>query len=517
MNDEQRILLRMATAKDTAMTADVLARARLEVLPCADMTGLVRAFEGGAAAMVVCEEALVDADLPLLTDALAGQPTWSDLPILVLGRHGAASAALRRAVHGLPNHTVLEKPIRVATLVSAVSSMLRARQRQYQVRDLFEDLRRTDQRRSEFLATLAHELRNPLAPIRTSLALLSSGRLDAAAEARLHRITTRQVDHMVRLVDDLLEVSRVSRGKVQIEGLPVRLGSVVGEAVELCRPMIAAAGHKLTIDVEGPGPLVRGDAVRLVQVFSNLLNNAAKYTPPHGQLGIRVRESEGMAVVEVRDNGIGLSTGMLDAIFDIFVQEDDGAKLAQGGLGIGLTLVRSLIELHGGSVTASSEGRGHGALFTVRLPLLSTGSAGHDAGPPHPSASKAQLELNVLLVDDNRDAADSLGMLLEAAGARTTVAYSGAQALELSQGQSIDVAILDIGMPEMDGCQLAQRLRERPDASRLTLIALTGWGQERDRQRLATAGFQHHLLKPVKIEELIRLLQGVPSEIAPRG
>lgn len=517
---ESRVLLRMATSKDAVITGGVLAKAGIEALACADMAGLMHAQAGGAGAILVAEEALAEADLQTLAATLGQQPAWSDLPVVALARHGSGTSAMARAIEQLPNISVIERPLRVAALVSTLRSTLRARQRQYQVRDLLENLRQTDQRKTEFIATLAHELRNPLAPIRASLTLLSSGRLDESAQARSYQVIRRQVDHMVRLVNDLMEVSRVTRGKVDLEWKPLPLGEALAEAVELSRPLIEAAGHRLSIELETQPLVVAGDRVRLVQVFANLLNNAAKYTPAAGRLALRAYREGASACVEVADNGIGLAPAMLPSIFEMFVQAPGASKAAQGGLGIGLTLARSLIERHGGSIEASSGGLDQGTTFRVCLPLVvapgaaAARSATASSVSPSNTSGGARSELmplTVLVVDDNRDAADSLRELLRLQCAEVLVAYSGEQALALAARQPVDVAVLDIGMPDMDGYELARRLRALPATQASALIALTGWGQDRDREQLATAGFDRHFLKPADPDALEAALREVAA------
>jgi len=504
---EGRVLLRVATARDARMTRDVLARAGVDAWACADMAELIRELARGAGALMVAEEALVKADQAALAAALAAQPPWSDVPVLVLARQGADSDALAAVMSQLPNATVIERPARVTSLVSAARSTLRARQRQYELRARLEELHRADRRKTEFLATLAHELRNPLAPIRTTLALLAGRPLDPAALGRHHDLMRRQVEHMVRLVDDLMDVSRVTRGRVDLQFVPVRLGVVLGDAVELSRPLIDAAGHAVDVDVADEPLQVRGDAVRLTQVFANLLNNAAKYTPPGGRVGVSARRDGAHAVIEVSDTGIGLVPDMLTAIFEMFVQVSGSSRAAQGGLGIGLTLVKTIVELHGGSVTATSAGLQQGATFTVRLPLEA--AAANPRSPAQGAADWADgsVDRTVLVVDDNRDAADTLAELLRAMGAEVAAAYSGAEALRLVADRRFDLALLDIGMPVMDGCDLARHVRTLPGGRAMTLIALTGWGQDGDRQRMASAGFDRHLLKPVGAEDLAALLR----------
>jgi signal transduction histidine kinase len=332
-----------------------------------------------------------------------------------------------------------------------------------------DDLREADRRKDEFLATLAHELRNPLAPISNSLHIFRMAGIQDPTVERVVEMMERQVQHMVRMVDDLLEVSRISRGKIELRRERTELASVLRNAVETSLPLIEGARHKLTVDVpEQPLPL-DADPVRLAQVFANLLNNSAKYTPEGGEITVRVGMEQGMAVIRVRDNGEGIPERMLNRVFNMFTQVNTGSR-AQGGLGIGLTLAKTLVHLHGGTIEASSEGEGRGCEFTVRLPLAQE----QPLVAGQPSASQGSQEpprlRRVLVVDDNRDAADSLGM------------------------------------PGMNGLEVARRMREDPDARGITLVALTGWGQREDRRRTTEAGFDYHLVKPADVGMLQSIL-----------
>ena len=510
----ERVLLRLATPKDAELTCAVLARAGIAALACDGLGSLVDELAQGAGALMLAEEAFSEPACARLAEWLAAQPPWSDISVILVARHGADSAAVAQVMESLPNVTVIERPVRVSSLVSAVRSTLRARLRQYEVRGLLDGLHAADRRKTEFLATLAHELRNPLAPIRTALTLLQDHRPDAQSIGRHLDVMRRQVDHMVRLVDDLLEVSRITRGKVRLQRVAVPLDSVIDDAVELSRPLVEAAGHRLVLERAGEPLVVDGDPVRLTQVFSNLLNNAAKYTPAGGWLRLSCTREGREAVLRVADSGTGIAPEMLGSIFDMFVQVSGTDRAAQGGLGIGLTLVKSLVELHGGRVEAASAGLGCGATFGVRLPLAQA-QAQAPAGVAQPASRCGRAVpqagvASVLVVDDNRDAADSLAELLRALGMRVQVAYDGEDALRAVLAEPVDVAVLDIGMPGMDGCELAQRLRQQPGLEGLALIALTGWGQDGDRERFASAGFDHHLLKPVEAAALLNLLQRVP-------
>ncbi|WP_232061945.1 hybrid sensor histidine kinase/response regulator [Variovorax sp. PBS-H4] len=503
---DERILLRTATSRDAAMASAVLHRAHFVSHVCEDMGSLVQQLSRGAGAIMLAEEVLVGPALVELTGALGAQPPWSDVPVLVLARQGADSRAVANAMDEFANVTVIERPMRVAALVSAVRTALRARRRQYELRSLLEGLRDADQRKTEFLATLAHELRNPLAPLGTALSLLSRKKPPPEESVKYYELMSRQVEHMVRLVNDLMEVSRITRGKIELHLGPVLLDAVIEDAIELSRPLFDRAGHSLTLELGADPLVVRGDAVRLTQVFSNLLNNAAKYTPPGGRVTVTARQEGRQAVVAVSDTGTGLAPDMLKSIFEMFVQVSGTSREAQGGLGIGLTLVKSLVELQGGSIDATSEGLGRGATFTVRLPLAKSTSVSRRRSRVSQDGWAPSIEGTILVVDDNRDAADSLAELLGTMGATALVAYGGEEALQLAREHEIDIAVLDIGMPGMDGCELARHLRAGPRGADLKLIALTGWGQQGYRDRIAAAGFDHHLLKPLNLSEFMALL-----------
>jgi signal transduction histidine kinase len=577
---ETRILLRATTARDAVLAHDVLARAAIEAHACADLREVVQELHRGAGGLMLAEEAFAGPGVEPLMSALAAQPAWSDIPLLVLARHGANSRTIDEIGRLFGNVTLIEQPVRVAALVSVARSALRARERQYQMRTMLDGLAEGDRRKDEFLAMLAHELRNPLAPITTTLALLEAEAPGSSDIGRYHHLIRRQVEHMTRLVDDLLEVSRITRGKFELQVVPIALAEILEDAIEISRPILDARRHTLTVDA-GAAIWIEGDPIRLTQVFSNLLNNAAKYTPPGGRVRISVRREASDAVIEVADNGIGLVPEALEPIFQLFVQYNAASRGTLSGLGIGLTLVRTLVERHGGSVRAQSTGINQGSTFTVRLPLLQSwrarrpaagasaqpmaaqevaepgaqgapsggaapaavvgGSAGAGtvgtgmvgtgmvgsgiaapgsvgAGPMAPGAPAAAWTADglgsrgpqrvVMVVDDNRDAADSLAELLEIKGAAVLCAYDAEQALELARERQIDVAVLDIGLPGMDGCELARALRTGTGGSRLTLIALTGWGQDAERERIAAAGFDHHLVKPVETPKLLALLLG---------
>jgi PAS domain S-box-containing protein len=383
----------------------------------------------------------------------------------------------------------------------------KVRESEERLRLALDALRNSDQRKDEFLAVLGHELRNPLAPISNALQVLKLRGTDAAITERARAMMERQLEHLVRLVDDLLDVSRIMSGKVELRRERVELTTVIARAVETAQPAVDADGHELTLALSPEALWVNGDLVRLSQVMANLLNNAAKYTDKGGQITLSAAAEGEHAVLRVRDNGIGIKPELLPRIFDMFFQAERRTTDAQGGLGIGLSLVSALVELHGGAVEAHSDGLGSGSEFVVRLPLLAHEQA-DDSGlkPDAQSAGTPFPASRVLVVDDNIDAADSLGMLLRMQGQDVTVLYDAPSALAHAEANPPSVAFLDLGMPKMDGYELARRFRESPKLQNALLIAVTGWGQPEDRQRTHKAGFNLHVVKPVELDALRKVL-----------
>jgi signal transduction histidine kinase/DNA-binding response OmpR family regulator len=370
---------------------------------------------------------------------------------------------------------------------------------------LYKDVEQADQQKNEFLSMLAHELRNPLAPIRNAVTFLRlSGDSDPDVEWARDLID-RQVSQLVRLVDDLLDVSRITRGKIRLELQCLDLLSVVASAIETSRPLLDASAHRFTTSLSEEPLWVNADHARLSQVLSNLLNNAAKYTPEGGDISLVARREEHEAVVHVCDNGMGIPGEMLVGIFDLFTQVDRSLDRSQGGLGIGLTLVQRLVEMHGGRVEVASEGAGQGSTFTIRLPLVVHPTSRETSESPHPVTTPAN-SLRVLVVDDNVEAAESLGRLLRLEGHQIRIAYDGLTALEITAKFEPDVVVLDLGLPGIDGLEVARRLRGDPATNHLMLLALTGYGQEADHRRSAEAGFDHHFNKPLDFSALSQLL-----------
>jgi len=380
-----------------------------------------------------------------------------------------------------------------------------------------ESLREADRRKDVFLATLAHELRNPLAPIGNALQIMRMS-LDAAAHDKARGMIERQLRQLVHLVDDLLDVSRISQGKVELRKERIELSAVIANAIETSRPVIDAGRHDLVLSPGGgPEIVVDGDMTRLTQVVANLLNNAAKYTPSGGRITIAVRRDGDEAVVSVADSGIGIPVDRLPDVFEMFAQVDRLSGRSQGGLGIGLALVKRLVEMHGGTVSVASEGPGRGSRFEVRLPAEDAASARGADAATGPRRTASGHGARILVADDNRDSADSMAAMLSLMGFETAVAYDGDEALQVASAWRPHAAILDIGMPRLSGEEVARRLRASEHSRDMMLIALSGWGRDDDRRRTSEAGFDHHLVKPLDIDALVELLAAtdLDARVAP--
>jgi signal transduction histidine kinase/CheY-like chemotaxis protein len=374
---------------------------------------------------------------------------------------------------------------------------------------LVEDLRVADRRKDEFLATLAHELRNPLAPIRNGLEIMRLVGDDPKALSEARSLMERQVSHMVRLIDDLMDVSRITRDKLELRKERVDLSAVIQAAVDTSRPLIEASGHSLSVTLPDRPIAVDADATRLAQVFSNLLNNAAKYTQAGGLIALIAEIQGGVVVVTVRDNGVGIPAEMLPQIFDMFTQVDRTLERSQGGLGIGLTLVRRLVEMHRGSVEARSRGEGLGSEFLVRLPTAKSAPSSPSTGGEGNGSAEPMAARRILVVDDNADSARTLSRLLKLMGNETRMAHDGGEAIAVAEEYRPELMLLDIGLPVLNGYDVARTIRGLPWGRDVVIVALTGWGQEGDRRRSKEAGIDDHLVKPVDPSMLQRLLSGL--------
>jgi signal transduction histidine kinase/CheY-like chemotaxis protein len=505
---EERVLVLAPTGRDAELACEVLGRVALPCRQVARTDELCAEIADGAGVALIAEEALEPWSLNKLLSELGRQEPWSDLPLIVLARSSGENVLA--SLGPLSNATILERPVRVNTLISAVLAALRARRRQYQVRDLLRRQAEADRRKDEFLAMLGHELRNPLAAIRNALWVLDQVGSSNQQPVRQRRIIERQTRHLVRMVDDLLDVSRVTLGKISLHRQSVDLKEVTRLCVSELGIGALAASHELELAVESEQALVHGDPVRLEQVICNLLQNAIKYTPRGGRLKVRVGRDEGSAVVEVSDTGIGIPAEMLPKVFEPFTQIESSRKRSAGGLGLGLPLVRRLVELHDGTVEAASPGPGRGSTFTIRLPLKQPAAPAPGTGArPLPRAAAEPEGLDVLVIEDNPDGRESLRELLEIWGHRVEIAETGPDGLAQALARRHDVALIDIGLPGMDGNEVARGIRASQADSRqvsMPLIAMTGYGQPEDRLRALEAGFDTYLVKPVDPGDLSRLL-----------
>ena len=507
---EERVLVLTPTGRDAVLACQLLSTMDVPGVACASSAELFQEIAAGAGAVILADEALYPDTVEGLLAVLGEQPPWSDLPLIVFTRSGESSEQVLETLVPRGNATILERPVRLSTLVSAVKAALRARRRQYEVRGLLARQADADRRKDEFLAMLGHELRNPMAAIRNALWVLDEVGSQDEREVRQREIILRQTRHLVRMVDDLLDVSRVTLGKISLQRRPVDLRDVVERCLVELGIKSLARGNELDLAVETRTALVMGDPVRLEQVVCNLLQNAIKYTPRGGRLWVSVDIENIEAVFRVRDTGVGLSPGMLRTIFEPFVQVESSRQRSEGGLGLGLPLVRSLVEMHGGGVEARSDGPGQGSEFIVRFPLLSEDRRKPSSRRTPPTGTfslvKPAAGLHVLVVEDNEDGRESLRELLEIWGHRVSVAGSGPEGVEMAFSIRPEVALVDIGLPGMDGNEVARRIRSLLGGGEISLIAMTGYGQPEDRRRALQAGFDRYLVKPVDPAVLSQLL-----------
>lgn len=491
------VLIRAPSGRDAELTCAVLRRHGLAGEICATHADLCRRIEEEAACAIITEEALDRAAADQLAAILARQPPWSDFPLIVLSERSAAAS--RRSLDRLlplGNVTVLDRPVKSRTLVAAVHVALRGRRRQYTARGAIQE-------RDDFLAMLGHELRNPLAGVVLAADLI---RQTAPRHSDLDRhlgVIDRQTRNLTRLVDDLLDVSRVTTGKVVLQRECLSIDDVLQRSVQLIEPEARARSLEVELVPAGADARVDGDPVRLEQVFGNLLKNAVKYSLPGGRITVTARADLDTCTVSVRDTGIGMTGEMLQRAFDLFSQADSALDRSQGGMGIGLTLVKNLVELHGGAVEARSEGPGRGSELTVRLPRATPPAVVSRA--PEPVSQASRVALTVVVVEDNEDLRVTSQEVLQDLGCRVVVAADGRAGLARILEVRPDMALVDIGLPAMDGYAVAVEVRKQLGPSPV-LVALTGYGQPQDRERAFGAGFDAHLTKPVSFAALRELL-----------
>lgn len=490
--------LRQCASSGSADACLPLFQSGPDVLVWGDSAGIVIVvYVGSQPAAPV--RAAITALLPLLGAKLAGERA----ELAAAGLAAAASDSNRRS-RELNNALDASRRELQAAYQLAKKELVFRREAEARLRD-------ADRRKDEFLAMLAHELRNPLAPISMAAKILGMGKLTAERIKQTSEIIDRQIGHMTSLLDDLLDVSRVTRGLVTLKPEVHSIESIVNDAVEQARPLFDSRSQRLTLDLSAPAAKVQGDATRLVQILTNLLNNASKYTPRGGSIELGLTQDDTMVEIVLRDNGIGIDGKLLPHVFDLFVQGERSPDRVQGGLGLGLALVKNLVERHQGYVSAASKGPGAGSEFTVRLPRVH-GVA--QVVKPCELGSAAGTGKDILIVDDNVDAADTLSLFLSTLGHRLRVAYDGSTAIGMVEQSPPDVLLLDIGLPDIDGYELAGKLRALPKTADAILVALTGYGKPADRERALAAGFNEHLTKPVDSAALLRLLSSVPEQAA---
>jgi signal transduction histidine kinase len=497
---DKRILIYAPTGQNAKLAAKVFDASGIGNHVCHHADELMLELARGAGAVLTVEEAVASPALQALTQHIAAQPRWSDIPVLLLTKRGADSISVQHAVSKLGNVTLLERPIRISTLLSAARSALRARTRQYEVRD-------ADYRKDEFLASLGHELRNPLAPIRTSVGLLKHLYPDLNPVEKTYRVVERQIVHLTRLVDDLLDVARITSGKVVLQPTAVLLSDVVNHAVEISSALVESKKHTIEIHCPQQPVWLEADRARLVQSLANVLSNAAKFTLSPNKIIFNAVVEDNVVTFSIRDFGIGLERHSLSRIFDIFVQAQTSEGQAPSGLGIGLSLARQFTEMHGGTIKVHSEGLGRGSEFTMKLPIVVKNAQSLDKAQPAVTVmatprAKPIADSRILVVDDNQDACETLGALFEADGYQVARAYDGYQAVEVAKTTAPGIVVLDIGLPGIDGYEAARRIRDLPGGKDMLMIALTGWGQANDKRLAMEAGFDRHLVKPVDFDLL---------------
>ena len=487
-------VLVLAPGRDGTLSCRVLEQVGRHCRRCLDAAQLQQRLANGTGALLIAEEML---DAPLyawLVDFIAAQPAWSDLPVLVVAQDHKP-ALPPRAIEPLGNVTLLTRPMAMGDLTSAVATALRARERQLQVRQLLDQQAQEARRKDDFLAMLAHELRNPLSPVRYAAQALRKEAVSPRA-GRLMDVIERQVAHMSRIITQLLDVSRLTRGMIVLERAPLDLAVLARGCVQSRQEAAAARDIALTIEAGAP-VWIDGDGTRLSQVIENLLDNALKFSPAGSAVLVQVLVEDGWGRLEVRDHGDGLSAADLPLVFQPFVQADRTLDRAAGGLGLGLSMVKGLTELHGGHVEVHSDGLGQGSRFCVRLPRTEQPAAS-DPLPAPDNARSPAFGLRILLAEDNVDSADTLRLLLELSGHEVEVARDGNEAIAAARRRVPDLMLCDIGLPGMSGYDVARALRAEPALSGMRMIAITGYGTSRDREAALEAGFDGHFAKPIE-------------------
>lgn len=504
----------MPTGRDADLVRVTLAGVGISADTCESSEKLLAAFSESAGAVLIAEEAIEANALNDFIEALEAQPVWSDLPVMIFSSHSRNAERLVDKFGSRINVTMVERPIRVTMLISAVRGALRARQRQYQTRDLLAQLEQADKQKDLFLATLSHELRTPLNSILGWIQILRTRELEPSEIDRAMEVIERNAKGQSEMISDILFVSRIITGKLEIKHEPINVSEVIDTVVEMIRPSAEAKALELTIDSSEYEPVpVEGDAERLQQVFLNLLTNAIKFTPEGGKIEIRLRRVGSDVVFEISDTGQGINPQFVPYVFERFRQADSTYTRRIGGLGLGLAIVRHLVELHGGTVTAHSDGKDRGSRFSIKLPIADSKrftpvSNGAFATEISPEVSSQVNGMNILLVEDDKDSRDMLEMVLSIYGIKVESAESAAEAVEKVKKLRPDVLVSDIGLPGEDGYDLIRKIRGLPqrEGGKTPAIALTGYVSVQDRKLALDAGYQDHIPKPVNPNILLELL-----------
>lgn len=508
------ILIVAPTGRDAELMCTQLNAAGLRCETCPDLFDLCRRIPEGLAAIVATEEAFPPERMHELAATLGAQPPWSEIPLIILTSAPSLEQKARSfdVLARRTNVTLIDRPVRIKSLVSAAQSALRARQRQYDVRDLMRQLEDRINERDRFLAVLGHELRNPLGAI-----LLASQMTDAEGklDGEHAQLIERQSRHLTRLVNDLLDLSRVAAGKITLKRNIIDLRDVAAQAIAVTRP--AAERQSITLEVrncEQP-VLVDADSVRVDQILTNILTNAIKYTPEGGHVTLALLAEQGQGVIEVIDDGVGIAPDRVGKIFELFAQAENAIGRAQGGMGIGLALVRNLVELHGGTVHAHSDGVGQGSRFTVRLPLAKeTEQSLPREQVPVVEVTAETASRRIVIVEDNKDVRDLLRLRLKRLGHDVLDAPDGVEGLRVVLAEKPDLALVDLGLPGLDGFDVAREVREKLGQA-VILVAVSGFGQPEDKRRALEAGFDEHITKPADVKDIEGILRRFPPRNSP--
>jgi signal transduction histidine kinase/CheY-like chemotaxis protein len=504
-----RIVILAPIGRDAELMCTQLRKAGMECVACDDMETLCHAFEEGAGALLFTEEALTPESTHALAQALAKQPPWSEVPVLILAGLPSLDGNVRTypELRRSTSLTLIDRPVRIQSLISATQSALTARKRQYETRKLMEMLEARVHERDRFLAILGHELRNPLGAILLASQMADS---DGKLDAEHVRLIERQARHLTRIVNDLLDLSRVVSGKIVVKPEVVDLRRIAEQSLQMLDA--AAKRQQVSVELQAPEqPLrVSADPVRADQILTNVVSNAIKYTPAGGHVRVTVSAEQENAVVRVEDDGVGIAPDRIGSIFELFAQAENAIGRSQGGMGIGLALVRNLVELQGGTVSASSNGIGKGSAFTIRLPLAT--APPRTAEAPKKSASRPAEGRRIVIVEDNDDVRELLGLKLRRMGHTVKAACDGRSGVDTILSFKPDLALIDIGLPQLDGYQVASHVRSQLGDG-VVLVAVSGFGLPEDKRKAAEAGFDEHITKPADVQEIESLLGRLPPRV----